>query len=115
MTQLRNKLDELKGGKIGLHVIDIADDFSYSDPVDGSTSSKQGIRLIFSDGARIVFRLSGTGTDGATLRVYFEKYVADNGNHNIPTQTALADLVVIANEVAQIFTYTGMTQPSVIT
>ncbi|RJX30206.1 MAG: alpha-D-glucose phosphate-specific phosphoglucomutase [Oxalobacter sp.] len=115
MDRLRNKLDSLKGQKLGSHVVAMADDFSYTDPVDGSTSSKQGVRIIFTDDARIVFRLSGTGTVGATLRVYLEKYEADPSRHNLPTQTALADLIAIANEIAQIEAVTGMTQPTVIT
>jgi phosphoglucomutase len=115
MNQLRSKLDGLKGKKLGVYTVEIADDFSYSDPVDGSTSIRQGVRLIFSDGVRIVFRLSGTGTTGATLRVYFEKYQADPAKLNIPTQTALADLIAIANEVARITKNTGMEHPTVIT
>jgi len=115
MNQLRGKLNDLPGKKLGAYTVEIADDFSYADPVDGSVSNKQGVRLVLSDGARIVFRLSGTGTDGATVRVYLEKYEADPGRHNLPTQTALADLIAIANEVAGITTHTGMTQPSVVT
>ena len=115
MTTLRAKLASLKGTFFGARKIEIADDFSYADPVDGSTSVRQGVRLVFSDGARIVFRLSGTGTSGATLRVYLEKYEADPGKHNLPTQSALADLIAIAEAVAEIATHTGMPQPTVIT
>jgi phosphoglucomutase len=115
MTTLRAKLASLKGTFFGARKIEIADDFSYADPVDGSTSVRQGVRLVFSDGARIVFRLSGTGTSGATLRVYLEKYEADPGMHNLPTQSALADLIAIAEAVAKIATHTGMPQPTVIT
>jgi len=115
MNQLRGKLNGLTGKKLGAYSVEIADDFSYADPVDGSVSHKQGVRLVLSDGARIVFRLSGTGTDGATLRVYLEKYEADPGRHNMPTQIALADLITIANEVAGITAHTGMTAPTVVT
>ena len=104
-----------KEKKIGGHTIELADDFSYVDPVDGSISNKQGVRLVFSDGARIVFRLSGTGTSGATLRVYFEHYEGDPGRHNIPTQTVLTDLISIANSVASIAAHTGRLKPTVIT
>ena len=115
MDQLRAKLSSLSGKKLGTHTVSMADDFSYTDPIDGSVSSKQGVRLIFDDGARIVFRLSGTGTSGATLRVYLEKYQADPARHDLPTQEALADLIAIADDVAGIVAHTGMQQPTVIT
>jgi len=78
-------------------------------------SSNQGIRLLFSDGSRIVYRLSGTGTEGATLRVYIEKYEPDVSQQNGETQLVLSDLIEIANTVAQIQTRTGRTAPDVIT
>ena len=115
MTRLREKLRDLEGTKLGAHTVEIADDFSYTDPVDGSTSDKQGVRLIFSDDARIVFRLSGTGTSGATLRIYLEKYEADPSKHHLPTQNVLADLIKIADEVAEITSITGMNHPTVVT
>ena len=115
MNNLRAKLDKLAGQKFGNFTIDFADDFSYTDPIDGSVSKKQGIRLIFTDGSRIVFRLSGTGTEGATLRVYLEKYEADPSKFAIPTQTALAELIAIANTVAEIEAWTGMKAPTVAT
>lgn len=115
IDNLRAKLDKLSGQKFGNFTIDFADDFSYTDPIDGSVSKKQGIRLIFTDGSRIVFRLSGTGTDGATLRVYLEKYEADPSKFAIPTQTALAELIAIANTVAEIEARTGMKAPTVAT
>ena len=115
MNQLRGKLDSLKGKTLRSHVVQLADDFSYADPVDGSISSHQGVRLVFADDARIVFRLSGTGTTGATLRVYLEKYEADPAKHRLPTQMALADLVAIADDVAAITQHTGMSHPTVIT
>lgn len=115
MDGLRKKLAGLKGKTFGGHTIAIADDFSYTDPIDGSNSTRQGIRLIFADGARIVFRLSGTGTTGATLRVYLEKYVPHPDQHHLPTQAALADLITAANEIAGIAAHTGMQTPTVIT
>ena len=115
MSALRMKLASLEGVTQGARRIEIADDFSYEDPIDGSVSTQQGVRLIFSDSARIVFRLSGTGTSGATLRVYLEKFEADPARHHLPTQDVLADLIAFADEVAGIQAYTGMTQPSVVT
>lgn len=115
MANLRAKLAQLPGSSFGAYTIALADDFSYSDPVDNSVSNKQGVRLIFSDGSRIVFRLSGTGTEGATLRVYLEKYQADPTQFAVDTQLALAGLIEIADKVAEIKLYTGMNNPTVIT
>ena len=115
MANLRAKLGELAGQKFGGYTIDFADDFSYTDPIDGSVSNKQGIRLVFTDGSRIVYRLSGTGTDGATLRVYLEKYEAEPTKFAIPTQVALAELIDIADIVAEIKARTGMSKPTVAT
>jgi phosphoglucomutase len=92
-----------------------ADDFTYHDPVDGSTSAKQGIRIGFTDGSRIVLRLSGTGTVGATLRLYLERYEAAGGSHDLETQTALEPLIALADELAGIKQRTGRQEPSVIT
>ncbi|MEY2688118.1 MAG: hypothetical protein RL375_2316, partial [Pseudomonadota bacterium] len=100
---------------IGAWQIDAADDFAYTDPVDGSVSRKQGIRLLFAGGARIVLRLSGTGTQGATLRVYFERYEADPARHDLPTQAALAPLIAAAEQIAQLKAGTGLDGPAVIT
>ena len=91
------------------------DDFSYVDPVDNSTSPSQGIRLIFEDQSRIVYRLSGTGTVGATLRVYIEKPVADQSAHQADTQETLQKLISLAGQVAKIEEISGRTEPSVIT
>lgn len=115
ITQLRAALGDLPGKALGNYQVEYADDFNYTDPVDGSVSQKQGVRIGFTDGSRIVFRLSGTGTKGATLRVYFEKYEPDASNHGLDPQTALADLITIANDVAQIRTLTGREKPDVIT
>ncbi|MBS1187366.1 MAG: alpha-D-glucose phosphate-specific phosphoglucomutase [Burkholderiaceae bacterium] len=115
MDGLRAKLPALAGQTLGTHRVRLADDFQYADPVDGSVSTHQGVRIVFDDGARIVFRLSGTGTSGATLRVYFEKYEPDPAQHDLPTQQALADLVALAEEIAAISAHSGMKRPSVIT
>ncbi|MDY6940262.1 MAG: alpha-D-glucose phosphate-specific phosphoglucomutase [Cyanobacteriota bacterium] len=115
MENLRSNLGQMKGKTFGQYEVAYADDFSYTDPVDGSVSSKQGIRIGFTDGSRIVFRLSGTGTQGATLRVYLESYEPDSSKHDIETQEALGDLIALADEIAQIRTLTGREEPTVIT
>ncbi|MBW4540551.1 MAG: alpha-D-glucose phosphate-specific phosphoglucomutase [Myxacorys chilensis ATA2-1-KO14] len=115
MSGLHAKLPTLKGKRFGPREVDYSDDFSYTDPIDGSVSQNQGIRIGFTDGSRIVFRLSGTGTQGATLRVYLEQYEAEASKQHLDPQQALADLIAIADEVAQIRTLTGMETPTVIT
>lgn len=112
---LQAQLPDLKGKTFGHLTVENADNFTYIDPVDGSTSYNQGIRLLFTDGSRIIFRLSGTGTRGATLRVYLEKYEPDSSRHDLDVQTALADLIQIAGQVAQIQTFTGREVATVIT
>jgi phosphoglucomutase len=96
-------------------IVKSADDFMYVDPVDGSTSAHQGIRILFTDDSRLIFRLSGTGTQGATLRVYLEQYESDVRKHDQDPQVALADLINIANELAQITELTGREAADVIT
>ena len=115
MAHLRDNLTNLSNQKFANYTIDFADDFNYTDPVDGSVSQKQGIRIIFTDGSRIVFRLSGTGTDGATLRVYLEKYEDNPTKFGIQTQVALTNLIEIANQIAQIEQRTGLKSPTVAT
>ena len=115
MAHLRGQLASLKGQTLGSFTVALADDFAYDDPIDGSRSEKQGIRVVMSDGSRVVFRLSGTGTEGATLRVYLEKYAADVAQHGVATQTALAELIVIADQLAQIKTRTGRDAATVAT
>jgi phosphoglucomutase len=115
MAHLGGMLGDLPGQHFGNSVVASADDFSYTDPVDGSVSTGQGIRIEFADGSRIVFRLSGTGTEGATLRVYLERYEPDPAAHHVETQAALVDLIKIAEELAGITSRTGRTQPDVIT
>ena len=101
--------------RIGKDAIVTADDFSYLDPVDNSTSSAQGIRLIFDNGSRIIYRLSGTGTAGATLRVYIEKYEADAAKHHADPQDALNSMIAFARHAASIEAHTGRAAPTVIT
>jgi len=115
ITDLRAKLPTLKGQKLGSYEVDYADDFSYTDPIDHSVSQKQGVRLGFTDGSRIVFRLSGTGTQGATLRAYFESYEPDPAKQDIEVQQALGELIAIADQTARIRDLTGMDKPTVIT
>jgi phosphoglucomutase len=115
MAALRGKLDTLPGTSNSGGTVRSADDFAYTDPTDQSVSSHQGVRILFEDGSRVVFRLSGTGTEGATLRVYIERYVAAGGDLGLETADALAPLVQAAQEVADISGFTGMDQPSVIT
>jgi phosphoglucomutase len=115
MASLRIKLATLKGQDLGNYVVDFADDFEYTDPVDGSVSKQQGIRIVMTNGSRIVFRLSGTGTEGATLRVYLERYEADPAHHHLPTQQALYPLILIAEQVGGITGWTGRAHPTVTT
>ncbi|WP_086134681.1 MULTISPECIES: alpha-D-glucose phosphate-specific phosphoglucomutase [unclassified Methylocaldum] len=115
ISRLRAQLPGLVGKTFGPYQISVADDFSYHDPVDGSVSEKQGIRIIFENGARIVFRLSGTGTDGATLRIYIERYERDPAEHNQDPQEALKDLIELAESLSEVKTRTGMSGPTVIT
>ena len=115
MAALRTKLPSLVGQVLEGQRVAIADDFSYTDPIDGSVSNKQGVRLIFENGSRVVFRLSGTGTEGATLRVYLELYEAEVARQSIETQTALAPLIAVAQQVAGIAAFTGRQRPTVVT
>ncbi|MGI4844805.1 MAG: alpha-D-glucose phosphate-specific phosphoglucomutase [Janthinobacterium lividum] len=115
MAALREKLPELAGQTLGAFRVAEADDFTYHDPVDGSVATRQGIRLIMADGSRIVFRLSGTGTEGATIRLYLERYEADPARHELDTQQALSELIAIADNVAQLRQRTGREHPTVIT
>jgi phosphoglucomutase len=111
MQHLRDHLPKLPG----THNITKADDFSYTDPVDHSTTTQQGIRLIFDNGARIIYRLSGTGTSGATLRVYIENFEPDTAKHNAETQSALSNLIALSRSIADIESHTGRATPTVIT
>jgi len=115
MADLRASLPSLPGRETAAGVTAAADDFSYTDPTDGSVSARQGVRILFEDGSRIVFRLSGTGTQGATLRVYLERYEPASGNLFLETADALAPLIRTAETLAAITRHTGMDVPSVIT
>jgi phosphoglucomutase len=115
VAMLRDKLATLPGTKVGDLTVAAADDFSYHDPVDHSVSNNQGIRVLFEGGSRVVFRLSGTGTSGATLRVYIERYEPDASRHDIETQAALSDLIAAAETLAEIKSRTAFDEPTVIT
>ncbi len=119
MAQLRANASKINGQQYGDYEVRLCDDFAYTDPVDGSVSSHQGIRLLFTNGARIVYRLSGTGTEGATLRVYIEQPETDETKiqQSIAqsTQTILAELIKLSLSIADIEQFTGRTQPDVIT
>jgi phosphoglucomutase len=113
--RVHQQMPTMKGRKFGNREVAFSDDFSYTDPIDGSVSERQGIRIVFTDGSRIVLRLSGTGTQGATLRVYLESYEANSAKHGLDAQEALADLIAIADQIADIRALTGMDKPTVIT
>ena len=115
IAELTASLPALPGQAFGPLTVAAADSFSYDDPVDQSTSANQGLRVLFEGGSRIVFRLSGTGTEGATLRVYLERYEPASGDLDRETADMLADLVAAAEGLAGIVRHTGRTQPSVIT
>jgi len=115
MQHLENQLDGLPGKQFNGRVVSYADNFSYRDPVDNSVADKQGIRIGFDSGDRIIFRLSGTGTEGATLRVYIESYQPDQNKQHEDTQQALAGLIELADSLAMITDLTGRTAPTVIT
>ena len=115
MAHLRGQLAGLVGQRFGDNTVSLADDFSYTDPVDGSVSPNQGIRIVFENGSRIVFRLSGTGTEGATLRIYLERYEPDAAQHGHDPQDALKDLIDLAEQLGEVRQRSGMAAPTVIT
>ena len=92
-----------------------ADDFSYTDPIDGSVSTKQGLYIKFEDGSRIIFRLSGTGSSGATIRLYVEKYSQDESEYGKDAQDGLKPLIEVALATSKLQEFTGRDKPSVIT
>src|SRR5690348_6586161 len=114
MDKLRVRLRGLPGQRIGNRRVRAADDFQYTDPVDGTQASAQGLRVEFEDGARIVYRLSGTGTEGATLRVYLERFEPDPARHQFANDAALASLAASAAIVADLETMIGRSGPSVV-
>ncbi|MBN9303857.1 MAG: alpha-D-glucose phosphate-specific phosphoglucomutase [Devosia sp. 67-54] len=115
MDDVRAQLPAIANATYDGLKVSYADDFTYHDPVDGSVSAHQGIRIGFADGSRIVLRLSGTGTVGATLRLYLERYEPAHGQHDLDTQSALSFLISLADRIAQIRERTGRDAPSVIT
>ena len=115
LEALTASLPALSGRTFGPLTVATADSFSYTDPVDGSTSANQGLRVLFEGGSRIVFRLSGTGTEGATLRVYLERYEPVGGDLGRETPDMLADLISAAEAIAGIAHHTGRSKPDVVT
>jgi phosphoglucomutase len=115
MKLLHDSFTGLKGAQFGSLQVKMCDDFSYTDPVDGSVSTGQGVRILFTDGSRIVFRLSGTGTGGATLRIYLERYEPDVSKHHLDAQEGLAALIAIALEISELHKRTRRERPTVIT
>ncbi|MFA6162067.1 MAG: alpha-D-glucose phosphate-specific phosphoglucomutase [Methylobacter sp.] len=115
VDHLRSQLPALPGQTFGEYTIKYADEFSYEDSVDGSISSNQGIRIGFENGSRIIFRLSGTGTVGATLRIYLERFEADASRHDQDAQVALAELINLAEQFCEVKKRTGRTEPDVTT
>ena len=115
MARLYAQLPTLPGQSFGDYTVEFADDFRYVDPVDGSVSEKQGIRIGFTNGSRIIFRLSGTGTQGATLRIYVERYEREPAMHGLETQAVLKDLIDLAETLSEAKKRSGMDQPTVIT
>jgi phosphoglucomutase len=115
MQHLHTNFDRLAGATFGRYKVASCDDFSYIDPIDGSASEGQGIRILFTDGSRIVFRLSGTGTEGATLRIYLEAYEPDISKHGMDAQDALAEMIDIALQISELVKRSGRSTPTVIT
>ncbi len=115
VEHLRSQLPALPGQTFGEYTVKYADEFSYEDSVDGSISSNQGIRIGFDNGSRIIFRLSGTGTVGATLRIYLERFEADASRHDQDAQVALAELINLAEQFCEVKKRTGRTEPDVVT
>ncbi|MFC4161314.1 alpha-D-glucose phosphate-specific phosphoglucomutase [Chitinimonas lacunae] len=115
MARLRDRLAGLPGTAVQAMTVKQADDFAYTDPVDGAVAQRQGVRIEFDGGARAVFRLSGTGTEGATLRIYLERYATDPAQYGLPTQPALARVIAAAAELADLPTLTGRSAADVVT
>jgi phosphoglucomutase len=115
MAELAASLPALADRSFGPLTVATADSFSYSDPVDHGVSANQGIRVLFEGGSRIVFRLSGTGTEGATLRIYLERYEPTGGKLDEAVSIMLADLVAAAEQIAGVGRHTGRTEPDVVT
>jgi len=115
IEHLRSQLPALPGRSFGDFQVTDADDFSYTDPIDGSVTSGQGLRILLQPNSRLIFRLSGTGTEGATLRIYIERYEPDPSRHDMDTQEALADLIALAEHLSEVKSRSGRQGPTVIT
>lgn len=115
MAHIKAQFATLPNKTVGKYKVKTADDFSYTDPIDGSVSTNQGVRILFDCGSRIVFRLSGTGTEGATLRIYLEAYDAVTKNHHLDAQVALAEMIQIALDISELKQLTNREKPTVIT
>jgi phosphoglucomutase len=115
IEHLRHNFSVLVGKSFGRYTIQECDDFSYMDSIDGSISTKQGLRVLFTDGSRIVFRLSGTGTSGATLRIYLEAFEPDTSKHDLDAQVALSEMIQITLQISELKQRTGRDKPTVIT
>jgi len=114
-SALKSKLNDLAGTDVAGVEIESAQEFSYLDPVDGSESSNQGVQIFLKNGGRLVYRLSGTGTSGATLRVYIDQFEGRSDGLDLETQHALQSMIEASRELAQIEQFTGRTEPDVIT
>ncbi len=115
MQHVRSQFGSLKGSMLAGRKVQTCDDFSYTDPIDQSVSLNQGIRILFEDGSRIIFRLSGTGTEGATIRLYLESFEADANKQNMDAQDALAELITASESISKLQEFTGRNKPTVIT
>lgn len=115
MSHIKAQFESLPNQTFGSYTVKTCDDFSYHDSIDGSISNNQGVRILFADGSRIVFRLSGTGTEGATLRIYLEAFEPDSAKQSVDAQVALAEMIQIALKISQLKEKTGRDTPTVIT
>ncbi len=115
MAHIKAQFAILPGQVFGSYTVNTVDDFSYTDPVDGSVSTGQGLRILFACGSRVVIRLSGTGTEGATIRVYLEAFTQDPAQQQLDAQEALAELITVSHQISQLPQLTGRQQPTVIT
>jgi len=115
ITHIKAQFANLPGQAFGRYTVKTVDDFSYTDPVDASVSTGQGLRILFACGSRVVIRLSGTGTEGATIRVYLEAFTEDAAQQQLDAQEALAELISVSHQISQLPQLTGRQQPTVIT
>jgi phosphoglucomutase len=115
IAHIKAQFAQLPGQVFGSYTVKTVDDFSYTDPVDASVSTGQGLRILFACGSRVVIRLSGTGTEGATIRVYLEAFTEDAAQQQLDAQEALAELISVSHQISQLPQLTGRQQPTVIT